>query len=151
VINLRGESMSDEETMSSMSCGAENRSRCPLLDPSVPLRPRRDAPSLLLSAFSIELEARIGLRLRSAVPPCDENETLRSRQNQRSASVNLPNILPTPCRFFLRGANLSSRDPLGRKKQREFELGPSFGPFLTTKMEFSYAALQTVNLLTSCL
>jgi len=35
----------------SMSCGAENRSRGPLLNPGVPLRPRRDAPSLLLSGF----------------------------------------------------------------------------------------------------
>ena len=38
---------------------AENRSRCALLTLSVQLRPGRDAPSLLLSGFSIELEARI--------------------------------------------------------------------------------------------
>jgi hypothetical protein len=48
--------MADER---SMSPGAEYRSRCLLLALSVPLRPRRDAPSLLLSGFSMELEARI--------------------------------------------------------------------------------------------
>jgi hypothetical protein len=47
--------MSDEEQQSS---GAANF-RCLPLNLSVSLRPRRDAPSLLLSAFSIELEARI--------------------------------------------------------------------------------------------
>src|SRR5262249_41207267 len=29
----------------------------------------------------------------ASLPPCHENETLRSRQNQRSASVNLPKHL----------------------------------------------------------
>ena len=37
----------------------------PKLNPGVPLRPRRDAPSLLLSGFSMELEARIWF----AAPP----------------------------------------------------------------------------------
>jgi len=36
------------QTKRSMTCGAENRSRCPLLNLSAPLRPRRDASSLLL-------------------------------------------------------------------------------------------------------
>src|SRR5262249_55933628 len=47
------------QTKRSMSPGAENRSRCALLTLSVPLRPRRDAPSLLLSGFSMEFEARV--------------------------------------------------------------------------------------------
>ena len=47
------------QTKRSMSPGAENRSRGPLLNPGVPMRPRRDAPSLLLSGFSMEFEARV--------------------------------------------------------------------------------------------
>src|SRR5215471_17664325 len=47
------------QTKRSMSPGAENRARCALLTLSVPPRPRRDAPSLLLSGFSMELEARM--------------------------------------------------------------------------------------------
>jgi hypothetical protein len=54
------------QTKRSKSPGAENRSQCALLTLSVPLRPRRDAPSLLLSEFSMELEAR-DLRLRNVV------------------------------------------------------------------------------------
>jgi hypothetical protein len=38
-------------------------------------------------------------------------------------------------------------DLIGRRKGREVELGPSFGRFLTAKTEFSYEAVQTVNLL----
>jgi hypothetical protein len=38
-------------------------------------------------------------------------------------------------------------DLIGRRKGREVELGPSFGRFLTAKIEFSYEAVQTVNLL----
>jgi hypothetical protein len=39
-------------------------SRCPLLNHSVPLRPPRDVPFLLLPSLGIELETRIWLRLR---------------------------------------------------------------------------------------
>ena len=66
----------------------------PAPKPRPPLRPRRDVPSLLLSGFSMELEARIWF----AAPQrrylrAMKNETLCSRQNQRSASVNLPKHL----------------------------------------------------------
>jgi hypothetical protein len=47
------------KSVRSFVCGPENRFRYALLTLSVPLRSRRDAPSLLLSGFSMELEARI--------------------------------------------------------------------------------------------
>ena len=131
-----------------MSPGAENRSRCALLTLSVPLRPRRDAPSLLLSGFSMELEARIWFAAAASLPPCHENETLRSRQNQRSASVNLPKHLAgAMLRLSLRRGQSFKSPDWKKKKRRNIELGSGFGRFLAAKIEFSYGAGQTVNLL----
>jgi hypothetical protein len=117
------------QTKRSMSSGAENRSRCPLLTLRVPVRPRRDAPSLLLSAGSIELEARIWF----AAP---QGRDLRAMKTRPCApgKINAPppstsrNILLAHAGFFLHGANLSSRDLIGRKKQREVEPFVTFGP-----------------------
>src|SRR6516164_7919106 len=91
--------MSDKEEH---ELGAENRSRCPLLNPSVPLRPRRDAPSLLLSAFSIELEARIWF----AAPQRRDLCAMKTRPCA-PGKINAPprstsqNILPDPFRLLL--------------------------------------------------
>jgi hypothetical protein len=137
-------------TKRSMSSGAENRSRCPLLNLSVPLRPRRDAPSLLLSGFSIELEARIWFA-------AQQRRDLREMKTRPCApgKINAPprltsqNISPAPFRLFLCGANLS-RALTARKKQQNVELSrgrAGFGRFLAAKIEFSYGAVQTVNLL----
>jgi hypothetical protein len=81
-------------TKRSMSSGAENRSRCPLLNLSVPLRPRRDAPSLLLSGFSIELEARIWFAAQQRRDLC-EMKTRPCAPGKINAppSVNLPKHL----------------------------------------------------------
>src|SRR6516225_3449686 len=111
------------QTKRSTSCGAENRFRGPLLNPGVPLRPRRDAPSLLLSGFSMELEARIWFAAAASLPPCHENETLRSRQNQRSASVNLPKHLAGAIPTFLRRGQFQEPD-WKKKKRRNVELRP---------------------------
>ena len=92
----------------SMSSGAENRSRCPL---SVPLRPRRDAPSLLLSAFSIELEARIWF-----VAPQRRDLRVMKTRPCAPGKINAPprSTPQTSCLphsgFSLRGANLFLRD-----------------------------------------
>ena len=109
-------------TKRSMSSGAENRSRCPLLTLSVPLRPRRDAPSLLLSGFSIELEARIWFA-------AQQGRDLRGMKTRPCApgKINAPprltsqNISPAPFRLFLCGANLS-RALTARKKRQNVEL-----------------------------
>src|SRR5262245_40385945 len=136
------------QTKRSMSPGAENRSRCALLTLSVPLRPRRDAPSLLLSGFSMELEARIWF----AAP---QRRYLRAMKTRPCApgKINAPprltseNISPAPFQLFLtRGQSFKSTD-WKKKKRRNIELGSGFGRFLAAKIEFSYGAGQTVNLL----
>src|SRR6516225_4410443 len=73
------------QTKRSMSPGAENRSRCALLTLSVLLRPRRDAPSLLLSGSSMKLEARIWF----AAP---QRRDLRAMKTRPSApgKINAP-------------------------------------------------------------
>ena len=93
------------QTKRSMSPGAENRSRCALLTLSVPLRPRRDVPSLLLSGFSMELEARIWF----AAP---QRRYLRAMKTRPCApgKINAPprltsqNISAAPFRLFSGGA-----------------------------------------------
>ena len=131
-----------------MSCGAENRSRGSLLNPGIPLRPRRDAPSLLLSGFSMELEARIWF----AAP---QRRDLRAMKTRPCApgKINAPpritsqNISPAPFRLSLRrGQSFKSTD-WEKKKWRNIELGSGLGRFLAAKIEFSYGAGQTVNLL----
>jgi hypothetical protein len=77
----------------------------PKLNPGVPLRPRRDAPSLLLSGFSMELEARIWF----AAP---QRRDLRAMKTRPCApgKINAPprltsqNISPAPFRLFSGGA-----------------------------------------------
>src|SRR6516165_11288228 len=106
------------QTKRSVSPGAENRSRCALLTLSVPLRPRRDAPSLLLSGFSMELEARIWF----AAP---QRHYLRAMKTRPCApgKINAPprltsqNISLAPFRLFLGGANFKSL--IGRRKSGE--------------------------------
>ena len=57
------------------------------------------------------------------------------------------NISPAPFRLFLmRGESFKSTD-WKKKKRRNIELGSGFGRFLAAKIEFSYGAGQTVNLL----
>ena len=77
-----------------MSCGAENRSRGPLLNP------QRPTATSARCSFPLAIQVQHGARgedlvcgSAASLPPCHENETLRSRQNQRSASVNLPKHL----------------------------------------------------------
>ena len=97
------------QTKRSMSPGAENRSRCALLTLSVPLRPRRDAPSLLLSGFSMELEARIWF----AAP---QRRDLRAMKTRPCApgkinALTSQNISPAPFRLSLRrGQSFKSTD-----------------------------------------
>src|SRR5262249_32240366 len=124
-----------------MSPGAENRSRCALLTLSVPPRPRRDG-------FSMELEARIWF----AAP---QRRYLRAMKTRPCApgKINAPprltsqNISPAPFRLSLRrGQSFKSAD-WKKKKRRNIEPGSSFVRFLAAKIEFSYGAGQTVNLL----
>src|SRR5215471_17598866 len=133
-----------------MSPGAENRSRCALLTLSVPLRPRRVAPSLLLAGFSMELEAKIWF----AAP---QRRYLRAMKARLCApgKINAPprlisqNISPAPFRLSLRrGPSFKSTD-WKKKKRRNIELGSGFGRFLAAKIQFSYGVGQTVNLLAS--
>src|SRR5215475_4562060 len=84
------------QTKRSMSPGAENRSRCALLTLSVPATSAR-------CSFPLAIRVQQGARgedlvcgSAASLHPCHENETLRSRQNQRSASVNFPHISPAP-------------------------------------------------------
>ena len=57
------------------------------------------------------------------------------------------NISPAPFRLSLRrGQSFKSTD-WKKKKRRNIELGSGFGRFLAAKIEFSYGAGQTVNLL----
>ena len=130
-----------------MSCGAENRSRGPLLNPGVPLRPRRDAPSLLLSGFSMELEARIWF----AAPQRRNLGEMKTRPCA-PGKINAPprltsqNFSPAPFRLSLRwGQSFKSTD-WKKKKRRNIVLGRVLAAFWPL-IEFSYGAGQTVNLL----
>ena len=126
--------MSDEEKHESR-CG-ESFSMC-ALNLSVPLRPPRDAPSLLLSGFSMELEARIWF----AAP---QRRYVRAMKTRPCApgKINVPprltsqNISPTPFRLSLRrGQSFKSTD-WKKKKRRNIELGSGFGRFLADKRHF---------------
>ena len=113
--------MSDKEEHE-LWCGESFPRPAPSLNPGVPLRPRRDAPSLLLSGFSMEREARIWF-----VAP--QRRYLRAMKTRPCApgKINAPprltsqNISPAPFRLFLCGANLS-RALTARKKRRNVEL-----------------------------
>jgi len=106
----------------SMSPGAENRSRCALLTLGVPPRPPRDAPSLLLSGFSMELEARIWF----AAPQRRYLRAMKTRPCARG-KINAPprlisqNIPPVTFRLFLRRGQ-SFKSP-NRKKSGEMSSG----------------------------
>jgi hypothetical protein len=129
--------MLDEEEHES----AENRSRCALSTLSVPLRPRRDG-------FSIELEARIWV----AAPQRHYLRAMKTRpcapgKINAQPRLTSQNISPAPFRLFLmRGQSFKSSDRK-KKKRRNIEACSRFGRFLAAKIEFSYGAGQTVNLL----
>src|SRR5215831_20078281 len=63
-------------------------------------KPRRSTATSARCSFPLAIRVQHGARgedlvcgSAASLPPCHENETLRSRQNQRSASVNLPKHL----------------------------------------------------------
>src|SRR6516225_10282187 len=95
------------QTKRSMSPGAENRSRCARL-----INPQRSTATSARCSFPLALRVQHGARgedlvcgSAASLPACHENETLRSRQNQRSASVNLPkHLADTIPTFSLGGA-----------------------------------------------
>src|SRR6516162_1138318 len=109
--------MSDEE---------EHESRCGESFPKCALNPRRSTATSARCSFPLAIWVQHGARgedlvcgSAASLPPCHENETLRSRQNQRSASVNLPkHLADTIPTFSLGGANLS-RALIGRRKSGE--------------------------------
>jgi len=116
----------------------------PKLNPGVPLRPRRDAPSLLLSGFGMELQARIWF----AAPQRGYLRAMKTRPSG-PGKINAPprltsqNISPAPFRLSLRrGQSFKSTD-WKKKKRRNIELGSGFGRFLAAKIQFSYGAVQT--------
>ena len=83
--------MSDEE---------EHESRCGESFPMCALNPQRSTTTSARCSFPLAIRVQHGARgedlvcvSAASLPPCHENETLCSRQNQRSASVNLPKHL----------------------------------------------------------
>jgi hypothetical protein len=97
--------MSDEE---------EHESRCGESLPVCALNPQRSTATSAQYSFALAIRVQRGARgadlicgSAASLPPCHENETLRSRQNQRSASVNLPNISRRHSDFLIGGDNLS--------------------------------------------
>jgi hypothetical protein len=90
------------QTKRSMSPRLEIRSRCALLTLSVPLRPRRDAPSLLLSGLSMELEARIWF----AAPQRRDLCAMKTRPSA-PGKINAPPRLTSQKRFRRHHSNFS--------------------------------------------
>src|SRR5262249_10493009 len=111
------------QTKRSMNPGEENRSRCALLTLSVPLRPRCDAPSLLLSGFSMELEAGIWF----AAP---QRRDLRAMKTRPSApdKINAPPRLTSQKHFagtiptFPYAGPIFQEPDWKKKKRRNVEL-----------------------------
>jgi hypothetical protein len=111
------------QTKRSMSRGAENRSRCALLTLSVPLRPRREAPSLLLSGFGIGLEARDWFA-------ASQRRDLRAMKTSPSApgKINAPPRLTSQKHFagtiptFPCAGPISQEPDWKKKKRRIVEL-----------------------------
>jgi len=103
---------------------------------------------LLSHGFSMELEARIWF----AAP---QRRYLRAMKTRPCApgKINAPprvtsqNISPAPFRLSLRRDQSFKSTDWKKKKRRSIELGSGFGRFLAAKIEFSYGAGQTVNLL----
>jgi len=138
--------MSDEE---------EHESRCGESFPMCALNPQRSTTTSARCSFPLAIRVQHGARgedlvcgSAASLLPCHENETLRSRQNQLSASVNLPKHLAgAMLRLSLRRGQSFKSPDWKKKKRRNIELGSGFGRFLAAKIEFSYGAGQTVNLL----
>ena len=95
----------------SMSDKEEHELRCgesfprPAPKPRPPLRPRRDVPSLLLSGFSMELEARIWF----AAPQRSYLRAMKTRpcapgKIKAPPRLTSQNISPAPFRLFSGGA-----------------------------------------------
>jgi hypothetical protein len=98
-----------------MSDKEEHELWCGESFPMRALNRQRSTATSARCSFPLAIRVQHGARVEDLVcgaaaslPPCHENETLHSRQNQSSAPVNLPKHLagaiPT---FFLGGANLS--------------------------------------------
>src|SRR5215472_15957344 len=133
-----------------MSDKEEPELRCGESFPRAAPKPRRSTAtsarcsSPLLSGFSMELEARIWF----AAP---QRRYLRAMKTRPCApgKINAPprltsqNISPAPFRLSLRRGQSFQTTDWKKKKRRNIELGR----VLAAKIEFSYGAGQTVNLL----
>ena len=109
-----------------MSDKEEHELRCGESFPRFAPKPRHSTATSARCSFPLAIRVQHGARgedlvcgSATSLPPCHESETLRPRQNQRFASVNLPK---TSRRrhfdFLLGGANLS-RALIGRRKSGE--------------------------------
>ena len=83
-----------------MSDKEEHELRCGESFPRSAPKPQRSTATSARCSFPLAIRVQHGARgedlvcgSAASLPPCHENETLRSRQNQRSASVNLPKHL----------------------------------------------------------
>jgi hypothetical protein len=88
-------------------------------------RVRFRIPTSARCSFALAIRVQHGARGEDLVwgsaaplPPCHQNETLRSRQNQRSASVNLPKHLAGAIPTFSQAGHLS-RTLIGRSESDE--------------------------------
>src|SRR6516162_3243063 len=107
--------MSDEE---------EHESRCGESFPMCALNPQRSTATSARCSFPLAIGVQHGARgedlvcgSAASLPPCHENETLRSSQNQCSASVNLPKHLAGAIPILRRGQSFKSL--IGRRKSGE--------------------------------
>ena len=96
--------MSDKE----VSDKEEHELRCGESFPMCALNPQRSTATSARCSFPLAIRVQHGARgedlvcgSAASLPPCHEDETLRSRQNQRSASVNLPKHLAGAIPTFL--------------------------------------------------
>ena len=137
--------MSDEE---------EHESRCGESFPMCALNPQRSTATSARCSCPLALRLQHGARGEDLV--CgSERRYLRATKTRPCApgKINAPprltsqNISSAPFRLSLRrGQSFKSTD-WKKKKRRNIELGSGFGRFLAAKIEFSYGAGQTVNLL----
>src|SRR5262249_501794 len=79
--------------------------------------------------------------------PQERNPWSKDTCAYRKAQVNLQKNLAVAIPTFLRRGQSFQEPDWKQKKRRNVELGSRFGRFLTAKIEFSYGAGQTVNLL----
>ena len=120
----------------------EHESRCGESFPMCALNPQRSTATSARCSFPLAIRVQHGARgedlvcgSAASLPPCHENETLRSRQNQRSASVNLPiwqtvNLLALRLQWFESTSThgsyraiLQVLKPLGGRHIRRSRLG----------------------------